>query len=372
MSADRESLQVIIHDVIVPSARHVDTTGEFPREGIDQLAAAGFLGMMSAGDLGGGGKTLSDAAATIEAVAGACGSTAMILLMHFAGTAIIEAYGEKSTRRAVAEGSHLTTLAFSELGSRSHFWSPLGTARRDGDDARLTAQKSWVTSAGHADSYVWSSKPVDVEGPMSLWLVPASTEGLYIGQEFDGFGLRGNASRPIAAKDAPVRLSTMLGADGAGLDIALQTALPQFLVLSAAFSLGLMRALVASAADHLKESRLIHLDQTLADQQSLRTHFARLLTRTDEVGVFLDDTLDALTTGRDDAVQRVLQVKAVAAEAAADVSDGVMQLCGGSAFRKEFGVERRFRDSRAARVMAPTTEALRDFVGRAALGLPLF
>ena len=49
-----------------------------------------------------------------------------------------------------------------------------------------------------------------------------------------------------------------------------------------------------------------------------------------------------------------------------------MQVCGGAAFRKELGVERRFRDARAARVMAPTTDALLDFVGRAALGLPLF
>ena len=66
----------------------------------------------------------------------------------------------------------------------------------------------------------------------------------------------------------------------------------------------------------------------------------------------------------------MLQVKAVAAEAAADVADGVMRLCGGAAFRKELGIERRYRDALAARVMAPTTEALHDFVGRATLGLP--
>ena len=50
---------------------------------------------------------------------------------------------------------------------------------------------------------------------------------------------------------------------------------------------------------------------------------------------------------------------------------GVMRVCGGAAFRRELGVERRSRDALAARVMAPTTDALRDFVGRAALGQPL-
>ena len=68
---------------------------------------------------------------------------------------------------------------------------------------------------------------------------------------------------------------------------------------------------------------------------------------------------------------RVLEVKAAAAEAALQVTDLAMKLCGGAAFRKELGIERRFRDARAARVMAPTTDALLDFVGRAALGLPL-
>ena len=80
----------------------------------------------------------------------------------------------------------------------------------------------------------------------------------------------------------------------------------------------------------------------------------------------------ALNDGRPDAVLRVLQVKAVASEAASDVADGVMRLCGGAAFRKELAVERSFRDALAARVMAPTTAALRDFAGRATLGLPLF
>ncbi|WP_217712336.1 acyl-CoA dehydrogenase family protein [Streptomyces sp. NA02950] len=61
----------------------------------------------------------------------------------------------------------------------------------------------------------------------------------------------------------------------------------------------------------------------------------------------------------------------MAGEVASEVADGVMRICGGSAFRRELGVERRFRDALAARVMAPTTEALYDFTGRVDLGLPL-
>ncbi|HEY2563543.1 MAG TPA: acyl-CoA dehydrogenase family protein, partial [Acidimicrobiales bacterium] len=60
-----------------------------------------------------------------------------------------------------------------------------------------------------------------------------------------------------------------------------------------------------------------------------------------------------------------------AGEAAAAVTDLAMKVCGGAAFRKELGIERRFRDARALRVMAPTSDTLIDFVGRAINGLPL-
>jgi alkylation response protein AidB-like acyl-CoA dehydrogenase len=248
----------------------------------------------------------------------------------------------------------------------------MSTAVADGSTVRLDAAKSWVTSSGHADTYVWSSRPLAADGPMTLWLVPSDADGLRIGAEFDGVGLRGNESRPITADGVRVPQDARLGPDGEGLTIALGTVLPTFLVGNAAFSLGLVEALLADAATHLTRARLDHLGQTLAEQPVTRAEFARLRIRVDTVRTFLADTVAALGAGRQDATLRLLQVKAVAAEAAADVADGVLKLCGGAAFRKELGVERRFRDSLAARVMAPTTAALHDFVGRVSLGMPLF
>ncbi len=368
-----DALTSVIDEAIAPQASETDRSGVFPRAGINALGKAGLLGLISSTDVGGAGKSLADAAYVIEKLAVACGSTAMITLMHYSATAIIEAHGDPETRRAIGSGQHLSTLAFSEAGSRSHFWISESSAKSDGNGTIvLDAQKSWITSAGEADSYVWSSRPVQANGPMTLWLVPSNARGLQVHGKFDGLGLRGNASTPVSAESVTVASSAILGDDGAGLDIVLTTVLPHFLVLNAAFSLGLMQALIDEAAAHLKRTKLTHLGQTLAEQEHHRARFAQLLTRTDEVRAFLQDTLSALAAGRADATLRVLQVKVVAAEGASEVSDGVMRLCGGSAFRKELGVERRFRDALAARVMAPTTEALRDFIGRATLGLPLF
>lgn len=367
----QDALTRVIEDVVAPAAMDVDATGTFPRANMDALGAAGLLGVCSAAEVGGGGQGPRAAAQIVEGLATACASTAMITMMHFSATAAVEAHGSEPARTAIAAGEHLSTLAFSEVGSRSHFWAPVGTATAEGDAVRLDAAKSWVTSAGEADSYVWSSRPVAGDGPMTLWFVPADTPGLAVSGGFDGLGLRGNASSPVRADGATVPVDNRLGDDGAGLDIALGAVLPWFLICSASVSLGLMRAVIAETVAHVTTTRFEHLDQSLAQQLTTRTDVARMQILADSTAAVIDDTLRAIETGREDATLRVLEVKAIAGEAAIEVTDLAMKVCGGAAFRRELGVERRFRDARAARVMAPTTDALHDFVGRAITGLPL-
>jgi isovaleryl-CoA dehydrogenase len=113
-----DALSRVIDEVVGPAAAEVDASGRFPRRQVEALAQAGVLGIASAPDVGGPGLGLRQVADVVERLARACGSTAMVTLMHFAGVAVIEAHGPADVRRAVAEGRHLTSLAFSEVGSR--------------------------------------------------------------------------------------------------------------------------------------------------------------------------------------------------------------------------------------------------------------
>ena len=368
----QQDLEQTITQAAAPHAVEVDRRGQFPRDAIRSLAAAGLLSLISANEVGGDGRGLRQAAEVVEIAARSCGSTAMVMCMHYCGTAVLEAHGPRDVRLAIAQDRHLTTLAFSEAGSRGQFWVPMSTASQSGSTVRLDAQKSWVTSAGEADSYVWSSKPVAAEGLSTLWVVAADRPGLTIRGPFDGLGLRGNASSPITAEGAIVPAEVLLGEDGKGFDIMMGIVLPQFQVLNAAFSVGTMQSAIARTAAHLIATRYEHLDQTLADQPTARQIVARMQIRYDQARSLLLDTLDAIEQGRADAQLRVLEVKASASEAALEVTDLAMRVCGGAAFRKEVGVERNFRDARAASVMAPSTDALHDFIGRAVCGLPLF
>ena len=149
-------------------------------------------------------------------------------------------------------------------------------------------------------------------------------------------------------------------------------ALPWFQLGSSAVANGIGRAALDAAAGHLNAARLEHLDVTLASQPESRARLASARVALDASRALTAEAARSVENPDDSTMLRVLEVKACASETALDVTDKAMRLCGGAGFSKQLPVERYFRDARAGSVMAPTTDALYDFIGKALLGLPLF
>lgn len=373
------SAKQVADRVLSPAARQNDKEGRFSVEAVAALGPAGLLGLMVPEEMGGAALGPRTFAAVVATLAEADASVAMVYLMHVcAATTIAAARAGASvtpTLKDIAAGRHLSTLAFSETGSRSHFWAPLSRARRNGAGVYLTAKKSFVTSAGHAQSYVVSSLAPEGKGPTdsTLYLVAAGARGLSVAGPWDGLGMRANASAPMSLEDCAVPPSQQLTEDGAGFPAMLQVVLPLFNLGSAAVSLGLCRAAVAATATHLKTARFEHLGQSLGESlPTLRAQLATMQIETDGLAARLDDVVDHLERPRDTTMLRVLESKAAAGDTAIAVTSMAMRACGGAAFSKQLGIERVFRDAHAAAVMAPTGDVLREFIGKAVLGLPLF
>ncbi|MFG5780220.1 acyl-CoA dehydrogenase family protein [Comamonas sp. J-3] len=358
-------VEPIVRDVIAPAASHTDQAAVYPRQALQALGRVGLLGLISAPEVGGMGGGLRQAVQVVERIAQDCPCTAMVLTMHYCGVALIEPFADIQVRRAIAQGEHITTLAVSESGSRSHIWAPTGTAAAQGEDTvLLNAHKSMITSAGQADSYVWISRASQGEGN-TLWLVDSRLPGLSVPQAFDGMGLRGNASSPIAAQNVAVSSRCRLGDDGAGEAVKAQYLMPYFTTLIATTSVGLMQGILRRAVQHVASTRFAESGGGLADLPTIRAYLAKAQLLADQAQLLRDDAVNAVLAQRADARTRLLQSKAAAAEAALEVSNTAMRVCGGAAFRKELGIERLFRDARAASVMAPTTDVIYDMLGKA-------
>lgn len=362
--------------VLATAAQHaaaVDADARFPEESVAALRESGLLGLTLPPDVGGLGGGPHELVDVLGQLAGVCGSTAMIYLMHVAAAMPVAAAPPPAAAdllSSMADGSVLGSLAFSEAGSRSHFWAPVSKAEAGHDTVRLSAAKSWVTAAGHADVYVVSTQSPAAD-TVDLYAVRADTAGVDITGGWAGMGYRGNASNPMHfGVDIPE--TYRLGASGSGLDLMLGTVLPWFNLGNASVSLGLSRAAVEAAVRHCTGARLQHLDQSLSALPTIRAQLAKMSILLASTSAYLSQAAARVVEPKDDTMLYVLGVKAAANDAALTITDTAMRVCGGAAFSKHLMIERFFRDARAGSVMAPTADVLYDFYGRAITGLPLF
>jgi alkylation response protein AidB-like acyl-CoA dehydrogenase len=368
----------VARETAAARAAEVDASARFPKETIEGLASAGLLGLTVSRELGGKGEGPRTFAAAVEEIAQACSSSAMVYVMHVSAVQAIAASTTLADRddvlREVAKGKHLTTLALSERGSRSQFWAPVSKLEPNGRGWVTSATKSWVTSAGHADSMVASAQRAGAESPLesTLYLARKGASGVKVAGRFDGLGLRGNDSAPVAIDKLSVKPTDLITEPGAGPKIILEVILPWFALGTAAMANGICRAAVGATAHHLMTAGFEHSGQALRDLPVLRARLARMSARTEQSRALLGYTLGEVEQPSQTTPLYVLQARLAAIEAAVDVTDLAMKACGGAAFSKHLPVERLFRDARAGWVMAPTVDHLEDFVGKALTGLPLF
>lgn len=368
-----EQLEPVL-EIAGKSAAEVDRGAAFPEDAVAALRESGLLGLTLPVEVGGVGAGPHEFVDVVGSLAGVCGSTAMIYLMHVSAAmplAVAPPAGLPGLLADVASGKVLASLALSEAGSRSHFWAPVSQARSNGNGAvTLDARKSFVTSAGHADVYVASTLTPDAD-TVDLYAIPAATAGVEVAGRWRGLGLRGNASAPMTfAADVPA--DHRLGAPGQGFELMLQTVMPWFNLGNAAVSVGLCRAAVDAAVRHTSASRLEHLDQSLSALPTIRAQLARMSIELAATSAYVAQAANRIAEPADDTMLYVLGVKAAANDAALRITDAAMRVCGGAAFAEHLQVDRFFRDARAGHVMAPTADVLYDFYGKAITGQELF
>ena len=371
-----EEVRRVADESIAPYADEVDADGRFPREAVDALAGAGLLGLTIPVEHGGMGQGVRVACAALDEIAQRCASTAMIYLMHLCGCSVYLARPQavEETLRQVARGEHLSTLAWSEKGSRSHFWAPINQAAQNNGRIVLNAEKSWVTSAGEAEGYIVSSRSPGGEEPTdtNLYLLLKEDEGFAVSAPWNGLGMRGNASAPMTLEDCEIPAERALCDPNDGFRTMLEVVLPWFNLGNAAVSVGIAEAATSATRSHLTSARLEHLDSRLCDLPNLRARLARMRVETDRARAHLAGVIEAVEEPGPNTVLLVLESKVAAAETAREVAEIGMQACGGAAFSRHLSVERNFRDVHAASVMAPTSDVLYDFIGRALCGMDLF
>jgi isovaleryl-CoA dehydrogenase len=369
----------VVDEVIRPRAEEVDREGRWPEHSLRALAQAGLLGLQVPKRHGGHGQGLLALAAITETVGAACASSALCFGMHCVGTAVIAA---KATPRQVerylrpiAEGRHITTLALSESGSGAHFYFPQTTLARDpGGGYVVEGGKQFVTNGGCADSYVVSllgdAGPTET-GEFSCLVVDRDLPGMNWLDPWRGLGMHGNSSRAVRFEGVRVPTENLLGAEGDQTWYVFEVVAPYFLMAMAGTYLGLAQAAVDAAIVHLRDRRYAHSGESLGESPVLQHRLAEIWTDVQKTRGLIYNAARLGDLGDPASLPHLLACKADAADTAVRVTNEALTLCGGTAYRENSLLSRLLRDARASHVMSPTTDLLKQWTGRALLGLPL-
>ena len=373
------SNEKLSQETLRANADRIDQSRQFPRENLAALGKSAVLGLLVPKQFGGAGAGLAEMSQVIDTQGQNCASTAMVTLMHFCATAVIATKASDELKQqllpAISRGEHLSTLAFSEAGSGGHFYAPVSEVRQNASRKTLSAQKSFVTSAGEADSYVVSARKAGAAGPTesNLYLIPEGTAGFTAQGRFEGLGLAGNASAPMTLADVAIDDKTRLGPEGTGFQTMLELVLPHFQIGVASVSAGIASAAFQAITARVGARKYEHAGgASLASIPRVQFLVAEMAIELDSMRAYLGETIRRAAASDPAAMLYILGVKVKAADACLNIVSRAMTLGGGWAFGRRGGLERMFRDAQAAAVMAPASDVLKDFVGKACLGLPLF
>jgi isovaleryl-CoA dehydrogenase len=238
----------------------------------------------------------------------------------------------------------------------------------------LDGEKSFVTSGGHADSYVFSAIPPGAEldpGAFTCLAVDGGTPGLNWCDPWHGFGMRGNSSRAVLMEGVRVPHENLLGQEGDQIWYVFEIVAPYFLIAMAGVYLGTARAALEAAIAHLESRRHSHTGDTLSDIPVLWHEIAEAWTEVEATRQLVRHAARLFDSGTEGAQLALFAAKARVAKTATGVTETAMILMGGRGYSENSAIARLHRDARAANVMSPTTHLLQTWLGRSLLDLPM-
>lgn len=363
---------------LAPRASEIDRDGRWPRENFEALAQAGLLGLMVPREHGGLGQGFVGLVLVVEELARACSSTALCFGMHCVASKVIsvQATEEQAHRylEPIARGEHVTTLALSEPGTGVHFYLPRASFRAADGEFVVNGAKSFVTSGGHADSYVISVVAEDTAydpGTFSALVLDGDAAGIAWRDAWDGLGMRGNSSRSMNLENVHVPRANLLGREGDETWYLFEVVAPYFLAAMTATYAGIARQAVEIVAGHLRRRRYAHTEGMLGENEVLVHRLGELWIAADSARAYVQHAARLGDLQAPQARSALMGCKSRAVDAAVDVTNEAMTLAGGRAFAADHALGRLLRDARAGHVMAPSTDLLKTWIGRLSLDMPL-
>ena len=347
---------------VKPIAAETDRTAQYPAETIDQLFRYGVMGMCVPKEYGGAGADVLSAALAVEVLSKYCASTGDIVATHngLCCDPILANGTEEQKQKylpMLTTGRHVGAFALTEPNAGSDASKGQTVARLEGDHYVLNGSKIFITNGYVADIFVVFAMTDKSKGNhgISAFIVEKSFPGFSVGKHEVKMGLHGSPTAEIVFQDCIVPKENLLGQEGKGFKIAMQT-LDGCRIGIAAQALGIAEGAMQEAIDYTKAR--VQFGKPISKFQNTQFVLADMAVGC-EAGRFL--IYDAAEKKQNGVryTKEAAMAKLFCSEHANKTVTKALQALGGYGYTNDYPLERMMRDAKITEIYEGTSEVQR-------------
>ena len=261
-------------------------------------------------------------------------------------------------------GERVFSIAFTEPEAGSDVAAIRTRAERSATGWTINGKKHFISDGEYSDFFIITAKTDPDAGHhgISTFIIDKETPGLIVGRDQPMMGLRGTSHVELFFDDVKLGHEALLGMEGEGFKLALET-------------LGRVRLAQIGARAVGKATRILDLTVDYARQ---RNQFGKSIDKFQMIQQMLADSAIEINSARlallqtaweadhdKDVSARISMIKVQASETLCRVADRAVQIYGGLGYCRELPIERYYRDARIYRIYDGTSEIHRTIIARA-------
>ena len=270
----------------------------------------------------------------------------------------IFAYGTEEQRQKYStkmfSGEALGAFGLTEPNAGSDAAMQITVAEKDGDEYIVNGTKCFITNSGFADYTMlvaMTDKSKGLKG-VSAFIVEKDTPGFNFTKQETKMGIRSTVQRVIEIENMRIPAANLLGKEGEGFKIAMQT-LDGGRIGIAAQGVGIAEGAFEYALAYAKER--IQFGKPIYAQQAVAFKFAEMATKI-EAAKWLTLRAAWLKDNKMPFSKEAAMAKMFATDTAMEVTTDAVQMIGGAGFTTDHPVERMMRDAKITQIYEGTNE----------------
>lgn len=355
---------------VLPNGGAWEREGKVPREILQKMGHLGLFGLRVPEELGGVGLGPLASATFSEALgASTFAGFDVTVLVHtdMAGPHLVNSGSREQHERYLPEalaGNLILAIAVTEPDAGSDVAGIRSTAVKEDGGWRINGRKTFITNGVYGGLTIVAARTdPDNKYGISMFLVPAGTEGFSVAKKLDKHGWRCSDTAELVLDDVFVPDDQLLGTPHRGFYETMKNFQNERMVL-VGMGVGAAQKAIDMTLTYTQERKAF--GGHLFDLGAIRQRVAMDQSKLDAVRASMYHAAWLGEQGVDN-VKEMSGVKAWGCEVINRVMYNCVQFHGGTGFMSESNIERLYRDARVLPIGGGATEVMLEEVAKRSL-----